>query len=595
MVTESTTDESIERIVAERLDSIFGDDEEEGTPPPPPVNVSPLAGLRGAADALKQEIGPQSLESLKIQVRDLEAIRGEDPLFRPLLKMIGMLPDHLGTSREEIQAETLDILFSLIGCMEAIEGKEALTDIQRRRRVQKEIESFKAFRNKVQAEQTALRQRPVPTDGTAVTPEPPSPRGILKPSEPLSPRATLETSEPLSPESPSPTPLPEGPGHGVPEEIHGLRDLVTGGFETLATRLNSMEAFLEKPSSSHADTLEGISRIERRIEALSTIPKAIEGFRVGLLKAIALTNKTVKDQAQRPLDTKVFTASVRGELDGLRQEAQAWMKKAEGENRGVPASGDVLSRLNDGIDRLREESASLREEIRSVRSDLADLRSSLRLDKGRTEKETRAPVTQPEPEEENEKAALESSDAPESGDSRSEEPVPGVTASSRVREGLPTGAYFIFQAGGKKYAVDARHVVKAVRIGNGLQKKAQIRGGLTLSDTTSGFFTSKKGLEEAWSSMSSEEMKQTLYRLVSEESLEGLARSSGGGALFLAVEEKRFLVLSDQTPEKVFLGAQDEIQMACGAGQKSGPICGSILRTGEREEFYLIVAPDRLA
>ncbi len=582
-MTESTTDESIERIVAERLDSIFGDDEEEGMPPPPPVKTSPLAGLRVAADALKQEIGPRSLESLKIHVRDLEAIRGEDPLFRPLLKMIGMIPDYLGTVREEIHAVTLDTLFSLIQCVEEIEGKEALTDIQRRRRVQKEIESFKAFRNKVQSEQTALRQRPVPTEENAGTPEP------------VSPETPLEPSESPSPAPPSPIPVSGGMDHWALEEIHRLRDLVSGGFETLTARLDSMEASLENPSSPHPDTREGLSRIERRIVDLSTIPNAMEGFRLDLLKAIALTNKTIKVQAQRPLDTSAFTASVHGELDGLRQEVEAWMKKAEEENRSAPASGDLLSRLHDQMERLQEEWGSLREEIRSVRSDLADLRSSLRRDEAPTEKDAGPPVVRPEPESEDERDSLSGADALESDDSPSEETVPEATDSSQVREGLPTGAYFIFHTGGKKYAVDARHVVKAARIGNGLQKKAQIRGGLTLSDTTSGFFSSKKGLEEAWSSLSSEEMKQTVYRLVSEDSLEGLARSSGGGALFLAVEEKRYLILSDQTPEKVFLGAEDEIQMACGAGQESGPICGSILRTGDREEFYLIVAAERLA
>ena len=85
-----------------------------------------------------------------------------------------------------------------------------------------------------------------------------------------------------------------------------------------------------------------------------------------------------------------------------------------------------------------------------------------------------------------------------------------------------------------------------------------------------------------------------MYQLIPEDSLDGLARTGGGGALFLSVNEKTLLILSDGAPEKVALGDEDEVQMAGIANDEPGIVCGSILRASGGGELHLILAPERL-
>ena len=477
-MAESTNDDSIESIVTERLDSIFGDDEEESAPPPPPQKASPFEALRNAAEGMKQGFNQETLGRLNEEVLSLSVSRGKEPLYRPLLKMMEILMDHLGTAKEGGRTKVIGTLFSVVECMESIEGSEEQTDAQRRKRVQQEIESFKAFRSAVQKERVVAPEKARPAgetpppkeDHPAPSPQP-APTPVVPEAEGKEARPAAETPPPaVPPQAPSSAPAPPAVSEDIirriEESITDLRKEMTGGLDKLAARLDTIQSSPESRPAPHADLSEALSRIEQRIASIETLPESLKELRTVLLKAIATTNKTINEQGRAASNTEDLKAGVREEVDGLRQDIRAWMAEPAEEGREDRMSGETLARLEERMERLQEETVSLRHEIQALRSGLADLQSIPRTEETRVDDEKAAePVTETVQEEE----------VPPEGD-QVESPAPAgdeeeLSFEETADERPNALAYFLFQAGEKNYAVEARHVVKAARIGGGSQEK----------------------------------------------------------------------------------------------------------------------------
>ncbi len=549
------TDDSIERIVSERLDRIFGDDDEDEELRKPAVETpkSDIDPVKQAAVELESSVQPVSINRLTSSIQSLQRYRGKDPLFLPLLKMMYILAGHLNPGRPDVNQAVLKSVRSNIECMEALETGQALPESEKRKRVQKEIESFKEFREAIKA--------PIPPEKV---PEDAPPAFQAKPGH-----TGADTPEPPSAgpdaEADPPQPEPKSLKAPTPTSIIGARELdaFREDLSDLKAQLQGIMKTLEVQSAFGTKLRDAVSQIEEQVNALSSMPGAIRSL---LKKAMEKPPSRTEEPAVAPNKVEDVRSSVTEAMEeGLKVGLKDLSEMPSALIEVKKTVSDAFARLENKIDDLNEEIRSTREGLQSIRSDLGSLRIQ--------------------------------GTAKEAGEEESLQPVETefeTPAEGYERPGLPTGGYFLFAAGGKKYAVDERYVVKTSEAGTGLLKKARARGGLTISDSSSGLFNKKKGIEPAWSSITPGEVKQTIFRLVTEGVLDGLENTDGEGVLFLGAGDERILLFTDHPAVKITLEQGDEVQMSGGSSSRPGPVCGSIQRSGEQNEFYLIISPEKL-
>jgi hypothetical protein len=163
---------------------------------------------------------------------------------------------------------------------------------------------------------------------------------------------------------------------------------------------------------------------------------------------------------------------------------------------------------------------------------------------------------------------------------------PSEASEDRPAEKRPAiiDSYFTFKLGGQGFAVDERLVVKAGKGDGRIVKKARKTGALTIQDTKRKFFGTRHGLEPAWEDLPTEELKNTLFPVVTSDRLAGLHESEGGGVLFLANRDRRAVLLTDGIPEKVVLSEEYEVNPS----DDQDFVTGAIKKKGE-EEGHLIL------
>ncbi|MCF8062932.1 MAG: hypothetical protein K9M82_10485 [Deltaproteobacteria bacterium] len=544
-------EDSIEHIVKQRLDSLFAEDEEDGEEGAPRSltgdEASIVRRLEQAAEALRGGIDSRTVERLSAEIDALRSAREDDPLHRPLLKMMGMLADYLGAALQSADEDALATVDSIIDCMAYLEPGKSASDVDKRKRVHKEIESFKAFRSRIQAGGRAETTQPKPEaerpdEGAERPPAPP----VVPKTEPA-PRSVRPAD--AVPAGKEPTARQEA---AAPPDLEGLRESVAD----LNNRTEDILRTLQDHAAMNRELRDTLAGMGTRLEGLASLPAAVRSLQNAVESISAPAPAPREDSAGKPLSPEDLRSCVRDVVDELSGGLD--------EVRGMPAGLLEMRRaVDEAFPRLQERMNDLRGGIDTIHADLESLRSAIEaMERDRESRET-----------------------PEDGSpSRTSEKEPGAA----------TWTCFVFQAGGKKYAVDERCVVKSSKSPGGLLKKARDRGGLTLADSAPGLFSTRKGLEPAWSDVSSAEWKQRLYQLVPDAALEGLDHTQGGGVLFLAAGDERYVLFTDRPAEKIDLGHEDEVQMAGGAGSESGATCGSILRPGDGSDFYLILDPERL-
>ena len=587
-------EDSIEHIVTQRLDSLFAEDDEDGAPRAPArKKTSPLDTLEEAAEALKGGIDPGKVERLASEIRALRGVREGNPLYRPLLKMIAMLADYLRASLESADEDALPAIDSIIDCMACLEPDRGTPGADNRRRVQREIESFKAFRSKIQA---GRRAEPAPapseqetTAGVTAEPAPtpagtaPPPTGQPQPAAPdekgppaeTSPHAT-EQPRPPHPEAETahhPSQVPET----TPVEPPDLKPLQESVAE-LSLRTEETLKTLQGHAASNTELQETLAGMGKRLADLASLPASVRALQ-----------KAVKSVPAPPPDP-------RNDLQSCVRDAMDELSGGFEEVRGVPAGlREMRQAMDEAFSRLEERMKYLRGEINTIRSDIDALRSEVEGLEGPAG--AGGPVERPmdtEPGEEDrgpDRAEPQPELEGREGSPREGEPPPPAP---EEKPGAATWTYFAFRAGGKMYAVDEQYVVKSSKSSGGLLEKGRGRGWLTLADSAPGLFSTRKGLEPVWKGVTSSDWKRVQFQLVPDEALEGLSETSGEGVLFLGVGDERRVLFTDRPAERITLGHEDEVQMAGGVGSRPGAIRGSIFRSGDGSEFYLILDPERL-
>jgi hypothetical protein len=179
---------------------------------------------------------------------------------------------------------------------------------------------------------------------------------------------------------------------------------------------------------------------------------------------------------------------------------------------------------------------------------------------------------------------LQSQDREEAGfDSDPKEIEPRKACSS-------SGSYFLFQMGGRKYAVGEDNVIKASKADPRLLKKAGNKGELTMMDCKRVFSGIKRGIEPAWNHLSSKELEKTTFRLLTDDRIDGLFDTNGGGMLFLGSGGKRSILFTDQLPKKKRLSRKNKVKRLSG----SEYVYGAIQKSADSADNYLILDADQL-
>ena len=577
-------EDSIEHIVTRRLDSLFSEDDEdgaEGTPKAPTRReTSPLGRLEEAAEALKSGIDPGKVERLTSEIRALQGVREGNPLYRPLLKMISMLADYLRAALQSADRDALQAVYSIIDCMDCVEPDRATPDAEKRRRVHREIESFKAFRSKIQAGKRA-EPAPAPPEQEAsaeVAGEPPVPPSETAPPSTQQPPDPVPEAAPPPSRTPEATPVEEEPSSPraavEPPDLEPLRESVAA----LSLRTDEILKTLQGRSALDKELRDTMAGMEKGLAGLASLPAAVQAL-----------EKAVKAIPAPPPDP-------RNDLRTCIRDAVDELSGGLEEVRGVPSGlREMRQAVDEAFSRLEERMKYLRGEINAIRADLGALRSEVEGLQGpaRPGNAVEGPVGGEAGEEERMPDRAEPAQAPESREESPPEPEPSSPLPEE-RPGAATWTYFAFRAGGKMYAVDEPYVVKSSKSPGGLLEKGRDQGWLTLADSAPGLFSTRKGLEPAWNDVTSSDWKRMHFQLVPGETLEGLNETSGEGVLFLGAGDERRVLFTDRPAERITLGHEDEVQMAGGAAPGSGAVRGSILRAGDGSEFYLILDPERL-
>jgi hypothetical protein len=152
-------------------------------------------------------------------------------------------------------------------------------------------------------------------------------------------------------------------------------------------------------------------------------------------------------------------------------------------------------------------------------------------------------------------------------------------------------SYFFFKMGGRKYAVGGENVIKASKADRRLLKKASDKGELSMMDCKRVFSGIKRGIEPAWSHLSSKELEKTTFRLLTDDRIDGLLDTDGGGMLFLGAGGERSILFTDQLPKKERLSRKDKVKTLSG----SEYVCGSIRKSDDSADSYLILDADQLS
>lgn len=581
------TDESIEHIIKDRLDSIFGFDEGEEDLPDAPAQLRAtfLEPLSQAVTELEKGFSPERLKSLDSSLQALQKSHGKDPLFLPLLKMMYILATQLKTSQPEMNRAALVSARSVLDCMEAVTGDHALSNDEKRKLIRKEIDSFKAHQGSLRASKPPDKPAEKP-DSAPAAEEVSIPVEVLETSVETDTHSSGPAEKPPEssvshPRLETPPPGNDAPAPAVISQLHDLNSRIDVIIKTLESEVEFRSLLRRK-----------VSQIETRVNALSNLPEAIQ----------ALIKKTLENTPQKH-------ESAAPKPPGI-EDIQSVVRKVIAENRESGPDGihDLPVRLRELHESMTEAFSSLSmriEELHAdVRSALKELRSTPAISDYPEPSEDRMRVNVKDPFETAEPGYLypfeEDSIAGATEETVfSEREIHEYPQSSDhfippVRPGFPTGRYFLFSISGKKYALDEQYVIKSSETEAGLREKALARGGLTVSDSSPDLPGTKMGVEPPWSSIPSEELEQNLFRLAPGGALEGLNETNGEGILYLGVENERILLFTDRPAEKITLGRGDEVNMS-GAGKSfGGAVAGSIQRSGEAGEFYLILSPEKI-
>ena len=516
-----------------RLDDLFGKDE-RGSTPVDGVVVSPLDKLSGLMLAMNTEISEENITALKTEISNLENSYAGDTQVLALLKIMSLLVGYMKTKKPDGHRDTTTLLNSAFQCMQTVVENQIISTHEKIALISKEIENFNKFKAKI-------------------------PSGRRPPRKKSDSRTGAGDLEPLSTAEPSSATLSLD---GVFKALDALRSYL--GEELDALKSGVKEGYT-RSNDSRAHLIQELAALKGRMNSLSGLSEDLDRVRGKLAEEFTTLKRQVdiiKEEVSRFRDE---LHTVRSELEGLRGAAYqlngASVDDVSAEDEAViveveetPETPEVTDWGLAGPDSFVEgANSAVEHEQRQIHGE---------------------PITMDVPSRDREEAAIGSK--------------PNETKAKKVCPS--SGSYFLFQMGGRKYAVDEDNVIKASKADLRLLKKASNKGELTMIDCKRVFSGIKRGIEPAWNHLSSKDLEKTTFRLLTDDRIDGLLDTNGGGMLFLGSGSKRSVLFTDQPPKKKRLSRKDKVKRVSG----SEYVYGAIQKSADSADDYLILDANQL-
>jgi hypothetical protein len=538
-VSDESNSDSFVSEVDKRLDDIFGKDE-GGSRPSESVTVSSLDELRSFMLTIDREISEETIAALNTEVKKLEKSYASDTHVLALLKIMSLLVGYMKLEKADVHPDTTNLLNSAFQCMESVAENKGISTHEKIRLIRKEIDNFNKFKGKISPSGKPSAKKTVSRTG----------------------ETAAEDSEPAPTAEPSLATVPPGE---IFAALDDLRSCLGEELAALKSGVDGLKEAFTSSEDSRARVGEELTAVKGRMDDLRGLSEDLDNVRGQLGEEFM----TLKDQVN----------SVKGEVSRLRDDlltARSELEVIRGavcQVRAAPLS-DESTQDEAGIKEVEESPENseatdwplLEQDIIVEEPSSADKPQELQTDGETTSKDEKS--------REWEEEASDSS--PEEREPEAESPT--------------SGSYFLFQMGGKKYAVDEGNVIKASKADRHLLKKASDKGELRMIDCKRMFSSIKRGIEPAWNHLSSKDLEKTAFRLLTDDRIDGLLDTNGGGMLFLGSGEKRSILFTDQLPKKKRLSRKNKVKSLSGLEY----VYGAIRKSGGSAEQYLILDADQL-
>jgi hypothetical protein len=522
-----------------RLDDLFGKDQ-GASKSAEAVPVSPLEKLRGLMRTLNEEISQETISALKTEVKHLQSSYAGDTQVLALLKIMSLVVGFMKLNKPDAHQDTTTILNSAFQCMESVVEDGSISTNEKIALIGKEIENFNKFKAKTSTGEEPSRKKAVSRPGEVGA-------GDLKPTSSGAPSsATVPVSELFT-------------------ALDDLRSYLGGELGALKSVVDGLREDFTRSDDARAHLMEESAALKVQLHGLRGLSEDLDSVRGQLAEEIMRLKGHVDDikgEMSRFRDDLLIARSELEAIRGVVCEGRGALVSDEGaadkaaivEVEEVPEDPEVTD-----LDLLEQD--SIAEDGSSV-----DEPQERQIHGGPTAKNVQS--------QNGEEAAFDS--GPEEIESR--------RASPRSE------SYFLFQMGGKNYAVGAENVIKASKADRRLLKKASDKGELAMMDCKRVFSGIKRGIEPAWNHLSSKDLEKITFRLLTDDRIDGLLDTNGGGLLFLGNGDERSILFTDQLPKKKRLSHKDKVKRLSG----SEYVCGEIRKSADSTEHYLILDAHQL-
>ncbi|UCH06901.1 MAG: hypothetical protein JSV55_12545 [Deltaproteobacteria bacterium] len=521
------------------LDDLFGKDQGESMPAEG-MPVSPLEKLRGVMRTINEEICQESISALKTEVKHLQSSYPGDTQVLALLKIMSLLVGYMKLNKPDAHQETTTLLNSAFQCMERVVEDQSISTHEKIALISKEIEHFNKFKAKTSTGEEPSRKKAV--------------------------SRTRETgagdSEPPSGAVPSSTTVPAGE---IFTALDNLRSYLGEELAALKSRVDGLKEEFTRSDDARAHMIEESAALKGQMQQLRGLSEDLDNVRAQLAQEIIRLKGHVDDIKGEMSRFRDDLLIARSELEGIRDVAR--------HGSGAPGSDESAG---DEAEIVEVEEVPENPEVTDLdlleRDSLAEGASS--LDEPQERQIHGDPTTKNVQSKYWEESAFDS--GPEEIEPRKSSP--------------SSESYFFFQMGGKSYAVGGENVIKASKADRRLLKKASEKGELSMIDCKRVFSGIKRGIEPAWNHLSSKELEKTTFRLLTDDRIDGLLDTDGGGMLFLGAGGERSILFTDQLPKKKPLSRKDRVKPLCGLDY----VCGAIRKSDDSADSYLILDAHQL-
>jgi len=532
-MSEESNSGSIVSEVDERLDAIFGKDEGEVTLSERGA-ASPLDELRGLLLTIDKKINKDTITALNTAVKQLQSSYVSDKDVLPLLKIISLLVGSMKPEKADVHPDITKLLNSTFQCMETMAENKSISTHEKRALIGKEIDNLNKFRVKISSGGEPSAKKTLPRTG----------------------EIGAEGSEPAPTAEPSLANLP-------PREIFtafdDLRSFLGEELAALKRRVEDLEEAFTSSDNLRAHLSEELAELKGRMDDLGGLSDKFGNVRTQLFEALTSVQGQVSN-----LEGAI--SRLQGDLLTARSQLEV-IRGSVGQFQSPPPSDES----GQGLEKSPEDPEAGEWHISEHDLIVEGASSDDKPQELQTDSETMS-------EDEQSKGWEQ-----EAFDSHTEERNPEAKSVS-------SGHYFLFEMGGKRYAVDDGNVIKASKASRHLLRKASDKGELTMMDCRRMFSDMKRGIEPAWNHLSSKDLKKTTFHVLTDDRIDGLLDTNGGGMLFLGSGEKHSVLFTDQRPKKKRLSRRNNVKRLSVLPY----VYGAIEKKGRSAEKYLLLDADQL-